>query len=246
MPLQNRVTPAGGIIADPARGLFMGNRGILHDDARRLGKARWRHRNWITCLLDFKGRRRHVMRPRGYTELFFLDEAVALAAGHRPCAECRRDRYRDFQAAWMAGAGRDGPPPKAPALDAALHAARIDPRTRRQRSFQADLAGLPDGVFIRPEGIPLLVLGDSLRPWTPGGYGAAIARPSVGWWSHGVPLTTTVRTGNGRCSFCGRCVRIASQIGNKGIPGRWNRGLIATDIQRCSHWGPNARGRSIP
>ena len=158
----------------------MGNRGILHDDARRLGKARWRHRNWIICLLEFKGRRRTVMRPRRYTELFFLDEAVALAAGHRPCAECRRDRYRAFLAAWMAGAGPDGPTLKAPELDAALHAARLDPGTRGQRSFQADLAGLPDGVFIRLEDSPLLVLGDRFLPWAPGGYGDAIARPSGG------------------------------------------------------------------
>ena len=180
MPLQNRVTPWGEIIADPARGLFMGNRGILHDDARRLGKARWRHSNWITCLLEFKGRRRDVMRPRRYTELFFLDEAVALAAGHRPCAECRRERYHAFLAAWTAGAGHDGPPPTAPELDAALHAARIDPGTRRQRTFRTELAGLPDGVFIRLEDVPLLVFGDRLLPWPPGGYGDAIARPSGG------------------------------------------------------------------
>ncbi len=179
MALQNRVTPSGEIIADPARGLFMGNRGILHDDARRLGKARWRHKNWITCLLDFKGRRRDVMSPHRYTELFFLDEAVALAAGHRPCAECRRGRYRAFLAAWTAGAGQDGQP-KAPELDAVLHAARVDPGTRRQRTYRTDLAGLPDGVFIRLEALPLLVLGDRLLPWAPGGYGAAIARPSGG------------------------------------------------------------------
>lgn len=180
MALQNRVTPTGEIVADPARGLFMGNRGILHDDARRLGKARWRHKNWIICLLAFKGRRRDVMSPRRYTELFFLDEAVALAAGHRPCAECRRDRYRAFVAAWMAAAGHDGPPPRARELDAALHAARIDPAIRRQRAYLADLAGLPDGVFVRLEDAPLLVLGDRLLPWTHGGYGGAVARPSGG------------------------------------------------------------------
>jgi hypothetical protein len=180
--LQNRVIPVGEIVAAPARGLFMGNRGILHDHARKLGKARWRHKNWITCLLDFKGRRRAVMSPRRYTELFFLDEAVALAAGHRPCAECRRERYRAFLAAWMegAGAGYDGPPPRAHELDAALHAARIDPAARRQRFHRTDSAGLPDGVFIRVEGAPLLVLGARLLRWTPEGYGDAIARPSGG------------------------------------------------------------------
>ncbi len=180
MALQNRVTPAGEIVADPARGLFMGNRGILHDDAKRLGRARWRHRNWITCLLDFKGRRRKIMSPRRYTELFFLDEAVALAAGHRPCAECRRDRYRTFLVAWTAAGGHAGPSPKAPELDAALHAARLDPGTRRQRTFQAELSALPDGVFIRLEEAPLLVVGGQVRRWTPGGYGPAVTRPSGG------------------------------------------------------------------
>ena len=87
MPLQNRVTPGGEIIADPARGTLMGNRGILHDAQQRLGRVRWRHPNWICCLLAFKGRRREVMTPHRYTELFFLDEATALAAGHRPCCE---------------------------------------------------------------------------------------------------------------------------------------------------------------
>ncbi len=120
------------------------------------------------------------MSPRRYTELFFLDEAVALAAGHRPCAECRRDRYRAFLAAWMAGGGHAGPTPKAPELDAALHAARLDPATRRQHTFRTELAGLPDSVFIRLEDRPLLVLGDRLLPWAPGGYGDAIARPSGG------------------------------------------------------------------
>src|SRR5688500_15168681 len=98
MPLQNRVTPFGEIEAAPARGLFMGNRGILHDANQQLGRARWRHKSWVTCLLSFKDRRREVMAPRRYTELFFCDEAVALAAGHRPCAECRREDYERFRA----------------------------------------------------------------------------------------------------------------------------------------------------
>ena len=96
MPLQNRVTPGGEIIADPARGTLMGNRGILHDAGQRLGVARWRHPHWIYCRLSFKGRRRAVMAPGRYTELFFLDEASALAAGHRPCYECRREDFLRF------------------------------------------------------------------------------------------------------------------------------------------------------
>ncbi len=132
MALQNRVTPTGAIVADPARGCFMGNRGILHDDRKRLGRARWRHKHWIVCVLAFRGRWRRVMEPRRYTELFFLDEAVALAAGHRPCAECRRGRYQDFLAGWANGTGHAGAIPKAAELDGILHAARMDPRHRRQ------------------------------------------------------------------------------------------------------------------
>jgi hypothetical protein len=145
MPLQNRVTPTGEIIADPARGTLMGNRGILHDADRRLGSARWRHPHWICCRLRFKGRRREVMAPRRYTELFFLDEATALAAGHRPCAECRREDFRRFQAAWRDAVGAEI---AAAAIDRALHAARIDPQTRRQTRFEAALADLPDGAFV--------------------------------------------------------------------------------------------------
>lgn len=92
MPLQNRVTPTGAVIAAAGRGTFMGNRGILHDDTGRIVRAS-RNRAWLICRLDFKGRRRELMRPGTYTELFFLDEAVALAAGHRPCGECRREFY---------------------------------------------------------------------------------------------------------------------------------------------------------
>lgn len=182
MPLQNRMTPAGTIVADPARGLFMGNRGILHDGDRRLGKARWRHRNWIICLLEFRGRRRAVMTPRRYTELFFLDEAVALAAGHRPCADCRRDRFRSFVAAWMSGMGFAGPPPKAAELDAVLHAARVTSKPCAHVTFEAELPDLPDGAFIRLAAgdSPRLVLGDRLLTWTPGGYCNAVTRPTRG------------------------------------------------------------------
>lgn len=180
MPLQNRVTPTGDIIADPARGLFMGNRGILHDDDGRVGRARWRHSHWIVCVLAFKGRRRSVMQPHRYTELFFLDEAVALAAGHRPCAECRRDRFRAFVACWTNGIGHDGAVPDAAGLDAMLHAARVDPRSRRQATWRAPLADLPDGAFIclgDGDSTPRVILGDALYGWTPAGYRNAVRRP---------------------------------------------------------------------
>lgn len=163
MPLQNRVTPRGEIVRDPARGLFTGNRGILHDDQRRLGRARWRHPHWIVCRLSFKGRQRQVMAPGRWTELFFLDEAVALAAGHRPCAYCRREAFLSFKEAF--GATR------APAVDRELHRHRVD-RQRRQVTYPARLDDLPDGAFVVLGGEALLVLGDRLLPWHPSGYRA--------------------------------------------------------------------------
>jgi hypothetical protein len=176
MPLRNRVTPGGEIIADPARGTLMGNRGVLHDAQQRLGTARWRHPHWISCRLVFKGRWRQVMAPRRYTELFFLDEATALAAGHRPCCECRREDFREFQAAWRRAFGQHAP---APAIDRALHRARVEPRQRRQIRFEAELDDLPDGSFVLlADAPPLLVRGNLLYPWSPRGYGPPRARGS--------------------------------------------------------------------
>ena len=166
MPLQNRVLPTGEIVADPARGMFTGNRGCLHGDQRQLGRARWQGRAWIICALHYKGWRRVVMTPRTWTELFFLDEAVALAAGHRPCALCRWPSYLAFQAAWGGL--------KAPEMDAALHAARLD--GRQQRRFVADLSGLPDGTFALHGGQPHLLRGEALYPYAPAGYGAPVPR----------------------------------------------------------------------
>ena len=166
MPRQNRVQPDGEILAHPARGGFMGNRGILHDEHGLHPRRRWRHQNWVCCVLAFKNRRRALMAPGHYTELFFHDEAVALAAGHRPCAECRRADYLRFRAA----AGLPGP---AAALDAQLHRERAVPRVYQQRRHEAELSELPDGAFIlSPEGVPELKWRGALRPFAPGGYGA--------------------------------------------------------------------------
>lgn len=168
MPLQNRVLPTGEIVAEPFRGSCMGNRGILHDDARRLGRARWRLRAWLICRLAFNGRYRRVMTPRRYTELFFFDEAVALAAGHRPCFECRRRDYHRFLDAWTAAQG--GERPTAPALDRVLHDARID--EGGQRRFEAHIADLPDGAFVLSrDGTPSLLWGGSLHPYLGDRYG---------------------------------------------------------------------------
>lgn len=178
MPLQNRVLPTGEIVADPARGTFMGNRGILHDDARRLGRSRWKHQAWISCVLDFKGRHRAVMTPGRYTELFFLDEAVAMTAGHRPCGECRRARYRDFMRLW-AEVCADLAAARPKDVDRVLHAARIDPATRKQRRFMAMLDTLPDGGFVLMNGEPLLVNGAALLRYRVDGYGPSITRPET-------------------------------------------------------------------
>jgi hypothetical protein len=180
VPLQNRVTPFGEIVSYEARGLLMGNRGILHDAERRLGRAHWRHPHWITCRLEFEGRRQEVMRPGAYTQLFFLDEAVALAAGHRPCAFCRRAAYEAFVAAWMAGNALSVRP-HAGAIDRQLQRERVEPRTRRQITHRAPIDDLPDGTFLtlpREPDRALLLLGARLLLWTPDGYRPGRARPS--------------------------------------------------------------------
>jgi hypothetical protein len=170
MPLQNRVTPTGEIVAVPARGLFMGNRGILHDGNRRLGRSRWKHKAWIICRLCFRGRRRVPMTPRRYTELFFLDEAVAIAAGHRPCFECRRRDFYVWQAAWRDGNGLTALP-RAPEMDARLHAQRVLPRGRGLSVWSSSPEDLPDGVFILVDGMPHLLFAGALHLWSHDGYG---------------------------------------------------------------------------
>ena len=171
MPLQNRVTPYGEIVAVPERGLLMGNRGILHDDTRHLVRA-WQVRRWIACRTEFRGRHRQVMRPHSYTELFFLDEATAFAAGHRPCAECRYADYRRFKAAWAAGIGDPG---SADGMDAALHADRLEGRgtrgaNQRKRTHREQLAALPDGTFISLDGAAWLYWQGHLLEWSAAGY----------------------------------------------------------------------------
>jgi hypothetical protein len=173
MPLRNRVTPEGEILAHPARGTLMGNRGRLHRADRTLGPSLWTTRAWIACALAFKDRRRTIMAPGSYTELFFLDEATAFAAGHRPCAECRRAEFRRFRAHWEEAFG----PARAPEIDAALHRARVR-RDRSRVTFDAPAEALPDGTMIRTADGPALLLGDALRLWSPAGYGPPRRRPA--------------------------------------------------------------------
>lgn len=175
MPLQNRVTPSGEIVATTARGTFMGNRGILHDEAKRIVRQA-RTSMWLICRLEFKGRRRQVMSPGSYTELFFLDEAVALAAGHRPCGECRREQYRAFIDAANAGGGfRIG---GAKDLDRLLNESRRRPRST------APVAELPDGTFIVDGDNDFrLVWHGALHRWSPEGYIDPVAIADAGFQS---------------------------------------------------------------
>lgn len=173
------MTPLGEVVAVPDRGTFMGNRGCLHDSDGRVRRP-WQLRRWITCLLEFKGRKRRLMTPGHYTELFFLDEATALAAGHRPCAECRRERFDAFRRSLAAArAGDDPPPHSAVAIDARLHAERLAPDGSK-RLVPANLDDVPDGVFVLLPGrgrTPLLVRHEGLLLWAAAGYRSRIDRP---------------------------------------------------------------------
>lgn len=184
-PRQNRVTPQSTLIAHPARGLLMGNRGCLHDPQGRIVRS-FSGKRWICCLTAFKGRRRELMQHGRYTELFFLDEAVALAAGHRPCAECRRADYLRFGAAWCA-AGL-GDKVGATQMDALLHRERLTPVTKRQKTSHALLHTLPDAAFVLVASKPHLVWQGRLFPYQPEGYGPALSLPGS------TPLTVLTPT----------------------------------------------------
>lgn len=180
-PRQNRINPFGDPIADPARGSYMGNRGCLHDPHGNIV----RHhvgRRWIYCLLAFRGWHREIMVPGRYTELFFLDEATALAAGHRPCFECQRERALEFARAWAAGNPGcfDGGRPTATELDRELHHGRLDGR-HGKRTFTARAGDLPDGTFVvsagSDRGASLLWEGN-LHEWSPSGYGPGTELPA--------------------------------------------------------------------
>ena len=166
MPLRNRVTPYGEIVATPERGTMMGNRGILHDDRKQLVRTT-QVRGWLCCVTSFKGIRRVIMKPHSYTELFFLDEATAFAAGHRPCFECRRGSALAFQAAWTRVLGGRS---MAGEIDRVLDHERRVPRIGKKRTYEADARSLPDGTMVARDGSAWLVLGGRLLRWTPAGY----------------------------------------------------------------------------
>jgi hypothetical protein len=169
MPLQNRVTPLGDIVATPQRGLFTGNRGIIHDPATKtLLNRRWSSKAWITCVCEFRGRRRDVMATRSWTELFFLDEATALAAGHRPCFYCRRDDAIRFRAAWEKGNRTRGV--RAREMDEVLHRERLDGRAKRLHALPAPAEALPDGAMVQADDGSYLIVGGRALRWSFEGY----------------------------------------------------------------------------
>jgi hypothetical protein len=168
-PLQNRVTPSGEIIATPQRGLFTGNRGIIHDPATRtLLNRRWSSKAWLTCVCEFRGRRRDVMGTRSWTELFFLDEATAFAAGHRPCFYCRRDDANRFRAAWQAGNGIAHA--SAPDIDGVLHRERLDGKAKRLHALPMPVEKLPDGAMVQIGDDSFVVAKGQALLWTWDGY----------------------------------------------------------------------------
>jgi hypothetical protein len=178
MPLQNRVTPLGEVIATPERGLVYANRGCIHDSRGLIRERRYPTKRWIACQLEFRGRhRRPLMAPGKFTELFFLDEATALAAGHRPCGECRYADYTRLTEVWAdLHPGQIG----ADAIDEQLDGERRDPRSRRRRFHRTRYDDLPDGAFVVFDHEPHLVRGAQLLRWSPAGYTMRIDRPAGG------------------------------------------------------------------
>jgi hypothetical protein len=169
MPLQNRVTPTGDIIATPHRGMLTGNRGIIHDPATKtLLTRRWSSNAWLTCVCEFRGRRRKVMGGRSWTELFFLDEATAFAAGHRPCFYCRRDDANRFRAAWEEGNRVSGV--LARDIDTVLHRERLDGGRKRLHALPMPLRQLPDGAMVQAGSESYLIVQGTPLLWSPGGY----------------------------------------------------------------------------
>lgn len=169
MPLQNRVTPFGDIVATHERGTLTGNRGIIHDPATRtLLKRRWSSKAWIACVCDFRGRRRKVMATQSWTELFFLDEATAFAAGHRPCFYCRRADAVAFRDAWMRAHRMKSAMAKD--IDAVLHAQRLDDRTKRLHFVRGSALALPDGAMVAQGDVCFLIVRGKAWRWSFSGY----------------------------------------------------------------------------
>ncbi|MEI6306400.1 MAG: hypothetical protein WCP33_06230 [Deltaproteobacteria bacterium] len=177
MPLQNRVTPEGNIVAFSERGSLMGNRGNLHNLERQVVRVS-AHKSWVACRLEFQGIRRELMKPGSYTELFFLDEATAYSAGHRPCNDCQKDRLKEFRDCWIAA---NAPrynlqSPTMPLIDGVLHDERIGKQNMKV-TYTDDADRLPDGAFIDYEGAAYFKWQGRYLEWSAGGYVNAITLP---------------------------------------------------------------------
>jgi len=174
--LQNRVTPLGAIVANPARGAWTGNRGALAKADGSLGPSRWKIKAWITCVLHWKNNKQPLMKPRTWTPLFFLDEATALAAGHRPCAYCRRDPFTSYAMATRP-AGR-AERLRAPDIDARLHIERLEGTSRRKRLHHMQIDDAPNGtMYLADDDRVYLIEDDTVLPWSFSGYGPKVLRP---------------------------------------------------------------------
>lgn len=180
MPLQNRVDPFGNLYAVQARGSLLGNRGQLHDADKAIVRA-WKTKAWVTCTLEYGDIQRTIFSPDSYSELFFLDEATAFAAGHRPCASCRNKRYREFKAKWLAANPElvTGEKPSITAIDKALHSERIL-RGGGKATFEAANETLPFGTIIEQDGTVYLIGEEQLLPWSFHGYGQPVSLPEAG------------------------------------------------------------------
>ncbi len=178
MPLQNRVDPRGSLIVADARGAWLGNRGKLHNEHKEI-IARWQHKRWVVCQLTYNGRKRQVFSPNNYSELFFLDEATAFSAGHRPCGECRRERYLEFKEAWRRTNGAGLPEIAIAQIDEQLHMERVVPGGEKA-SHPMEFRDLPFGAFIERDNEAYLYWQMKLRKWSPSGYVEVGALPEPG------------------------------------------------------------------
>ena len=195
--LQNRVDPIGNLIKTTARSHWMGNRGVLHNDHQKIIRF-FKLKAWITCRLEFNGRKRQVMAPNRYTELFFLDEATSFAAGHRPCFECRRADYQKFKSLWLKGNPEYGFDEKTPVkkIDDIIHLERID-RNKTDLVFEQKNDSIPNGSFVLYEKNPYLVFDKQIYLWTPFGYNNPISIPAISKLTMLTPksLISTFRAG---------------------------------------------------
>lgn len=177
--LQNRVDPFGNIIKTEARGLWMGNRGILHNERQELLHP-FKLKAWITCKLEFNDRKRQVMAPNRYTELFFMDEATSFAAGHRPCFECRREDYKKFKTLWLKGNPEYHFDEKTSIqkIDDILQSERMN-RDKSKVLFEEDMKNIPNGTFVLFNNQPYLISNGLMYQWSPFGYEAGVALPNI-------------------------------------------------------------------